>query len=115
MSIHLQVCLENFICFSVIFASLFSHWQGALGKISLTTDGWDDQSLCSFIAVTAHYLARLDQTSSCGQKGAMKLEGDLICFLPMPGHHFGTLLAKGLLFVTDRAGITNEVILFRLP
>jgi len=83
--------------------------QSSEGCISLTSDGWDDHSMRSYIAVTAHYFARLAAHSSRGEKGALKLESELIGFVPAAGHHYGMTLAVTLLFVTDRAGITHKV------
>ena len=85
--------------------------QNTVGKISLTTDGWDDKSMRAYIAVTAHYLERKIPPNDRNAKGTLKLTSALIGFLPMPGRHYGQELAKGLLFVTDRAGITEQVLL----
>lgn len=83
--------------------------QSCIGRIALTSDGWDDHSMRSYIAVTAHYFARLPEASNRGEKGTLNINSDLIGFVPVAGHHFGMQLARTLLFVTDRAGITEKV------
>ena len=59
----------------------------------------------SYIAVTAHYLHRTPGAA----RGPLQMCSNLIGFLSMPGRHFAQDLAKGLLYVTDRAKITDKV------
>ena len=63
----------------------------------------------SYIAVTAHYCSRLTETSSCGENGELKMNSDLIGFVPVAGHHFGMQLTQTLLFITDCCGISHNV------
>ncbi|KAG2337339.1 hypothetical protein BDR05DRAFT_841823, partial [Suillus weaverae] len=57
-------------------------WQGyfqvlkgdlarAQGKISFTSDLWSDQKLCPFLALTAHWIAKEEQTSVLVLKAAL--------------------------------------------
>jgi hypothetical protein len=75
-------------------------------------DLWDDKSMRAYGTVTAHYLRRESTSMSPAGKGELALHAALIGFLPMPGRHFGQDLAKGLLFITDRANITEKVCIY---
>jgi len=63
----------------------------------------------SYAAVTAHYLSQSTGSKDRPAQGTLELRSALIGFLPIPGRHFAQDLAKGLVYVTDRAGITNKV------
>lgn len=75
--------------------------------VALTVDGWDDKRMRAYLGVTAHFLRRM-------KDGKPVLQSALIAFLPTPGRHTGQILAKALLKVTDRAGITEKVGLFNI-
>jgi hypothetical protein len=78
----------------------------AEGKISLTSDIWDDKSIRAYIGVTAHYIVRVKLSAS---RSELVLRASLIGFLPIPGKHRGQDIAKSLVYVTDRAKITDKV------
>ncbi|KIJ29768.1 hypothetical protein M422DRAFT_105485, partial [Sphaerobolus stellatus SS14] len=40
------------------FMEMSLEMKGAVGKISLTTDIWDDKSMRAYTGVTAHYIAK---------------------------------------------------------
>ena len=69
--------------------------------VSLTADLWSNQVLASFLAVTAHWLSN--------QSGELSLKAALIGFQRMTGDHTGKSIAKGILQVVERAGITHKV------
>jgi hypothetical protein len=50
---------------------LISHVQQALGQISFTMDVWSDQNRRSFLALTAHWIAKAPDTSSLQLKTAL--------------------------------------------
>jgi hypothetical protein len=67
----------------------------------------------AYCGVTAHYIVRGKSSGNCSNsKGDLILRGSLIGFLPVPGRHCGQDLAKSLLYVTDRAGISAKVYFF---
>lgn len=88
------------------FDKLKSELQGSEGMIALTIDGWDDKEMRAYLGVTAHFMRRTNKASS---QGKLVLKSALIAFLPTPGRHTGQVLAKALLKITDRAGITGKV------
>ena len=77
--------------------------QEALGLISFTCNIWSNQIWQPFLAVTAHWMARVDETS------ALKLKTALIAFHPLSSHHTGELLACALIALLDRAKIMAKV------
>ncbi|KIJ28425.1 hypothetical protein M422DRAFT_270285 [Sphaerobolus stellatus SS14] len=44
------------------FARLIVELRMSQGKISLTVDGWDDKSMRAYVAVTAHFLRRINDS-----------------------------------------------------
>ncbi|KAF8592631.1 hypothetical protein K439DRAFT_1610400 [Ramaria rubella] len=76
------------------FEEQVSELQRATGKISLNTDDWDNKTSNSCVT---------------NGNGPLKLQLALIGSLLMLGRHFAQDLAKGLIYVTDRANITNKV------
>ncbi|KAF8531073.1 hypothetical protein JB92DRAFT_242654 [Gautieria morchelliformis] len=74
------------------FTELKKELAQSVGKISLTMDLWDDKSM-----------------RALDGRGELALHSALIGFLPMPGHHFGQDLVKGLLFITNRVNITDKI------
>jgi hypothetical protein len=77
--------------------------QMALGQISFTMDIWSDPLLQSYLALTAHWIAEVPGTS------ALQLKTALIAFHRLCGSHSGRLLAKTVMRLLDRAGITAKV------
>src|SRR5258708_8054336 len=74
-----------------------------MGQVSFTMDIWSDQNLQSYLAMTAHWIARVEQTNG------LKLRTVLITFHCLTGRHDRKLLAKIVLHLLDRAGITSKV------
>ena len=74
-----------------------------MGEISLTTDIWSDQNRKSYLAITAHWIAKLEGTTS------LQLKASLIAFYRLHGGHDGEALAETVLQLLDRAGITVKV------
>jgi hypothetical protein len=81
--------------------------QKAAGEISVTADIWSNQNCQSYLAMTAHWIAKVDETTALNPKVA------LIAFHCVLGTHIGThdgkLLAKPVLQLLDRAEITLKV------
>jgi hypothetical protein len=77
--------------------------QNAVGQISFTCDVWSDQNQWSFLAITAHWIARV------GQKSSLELKTALIAFQGLSGSHTGELLVDTVLTLLDRANATNKV------
>jgi hypothetical protein len=59
-----------------------------MGEISLTTDIWSDQNRKSYLAITAHWIAKLEGTTS------LQLKASLIAFHRLHGGHDGEALAE---------------------
>jgi hypothetical protein len=77
--------------------------QKAAGEISVTADMWSDQNHQSYLAMTAHWIAKVDETTALNPKVA------LIVFHHVLGTHDGKSLAKIVLQLLDRAEITLKV------
>jgi hypothetical protein len=74
--------------------------QDSLGRVSLTADIWSNQSLRSFLAVTAHWIGLKDSK--------LELRAALIGFHLLTKKHSGKNIARTMLHVIERAGITNK-------
>lgn len=74
-----------------------------MGLVSFTMDIWSDQRLQSFLAITAHWIAKVEGTS------ALQLKSALIAFHKLRGSHSGKSLSKTVMHLLDRAGITVKV------
>jgi hypothetical protein len=82
---------------SVVSASV----QAAPGKVSITIDGWmADYSKKSFLGVTAHWI----EVSN----SKWTLRSAVIAFRTVSGSHTGENLARYLLSLCDRVGITSH-------
>lgn len=77
--------------------------QKAKGRISFTADLWSNKNLCSYLCITAHWLANNPQT------GKTELRTTLIAFHNISGKHNGVNLVKITLQLLDRASITTNV------
>jgi hypothetical protein len=77
--------------------------QAALGRVSFTMDMWSDQLQRPYLAMTAHWIAETE--------GALTLElkSALIAFHRMRENHTGNKLAKTVMYLLDRAGVTVKV------
>jgi hypothetical protein len=74
-----------------------------MGQVSFTMDVWSDQNRQAYLAMTAHWIASVEQTYG------LKLKTALIAFHHLTGRHDGKSLAKVVLHLLDRAGITSKV------
>jgi len=74
-----------------------------MGRVSFTTDIWSDKNRRPYLVITAHWIAKLEGTSS------LQLKASLIAFHRLRGGHNGTSLAKVVLHLLDRAGVTVKV------
>jgi hypothetical protein len=79
----------------------FLPYQNSLGKVSYTVDLWSDSKLQSFLAITAHWIAR--------NNNSLELKSSLIAFHRVWGRHTGENLATIILSLLDRAGATSKV------
>jgi hypothetical protein len=66
-------------------------------------DTWSDQNRWSYLAMTAHWIARLKEM------GALQLQVALIAFHCLRIGHNGKSLANIAISLLDRAGITVKV------
>lgn len=74
-----------------------------MGRISLTLDTWSDQLLRPYLAITAHWIGNVEGTS------ALKLKTALIAFHRLREGHSGNALARTVVALLDRAGVTVNV------
>jgi len=74
-----------------------------VGRVSFTMDMWSDNPLRSYLAITGHWIARVEGTSS------LQLESALIAFHQVRQDHSGESLANIVLRLLDRAGVTLKV------
>jgi hypothetical protein len=77
--------------------------QKAASEISVTADIWSDQNRQSYLAMTAHWIAKVDETTALNPKVA------LVAFHHVLSTHNGKLLAKIVLQLLNRAEITLKV------
>jgi hypothetical protein len=98
---ELVVRLPYFILYCISFF-LFSS-QAAVGRISFTMDIWSDQNRDSYLAMTAHWIARHNGTD------ALQFKTALVAFHRLHGRHDGKTIARTVLHLLDRAGITVKV------
>jgi hypothetical protein len=93
-------CVALFISLCCILSYLF---KDAPGKISFTADIWSNQSRYPYLAVMAHWIGRDKVTQSLHLKSA------LIAFHRLRGSHNGERIARVVLHILDRVGITVKV------
>ena len=77
--------------------------QASMGQISITADVWSNQNLQPFLAMTAHWIAKVEGTT------ALQLKTALIAFHRLHGRHDGKTLAETVMKLLDRAQITVKV------
>ena len=77
--------------------------QTALGRVSLTTDGWSTANLTPFLGVTAHYIVREEGSNR------LVLRSGLLAFRHIKGPHTGENLAGILFGIICETGIANRV------
>lgn len=80
--------------------------QSALGRISFTSDCWSDPNLTSFLALTAHFIAR--------ENGHLVLHNRLLAFRIIEGAHDGENLARIIFAILKDAGVLGKVCLTQL-
>jgi hypothetical protein len=66
-------------------------------------DAWSDHNRRSYLAITAHWIGRVSETTSLQPKAA------LIAFHRLRGGHDGKSLGKVAVGLLDRAGVTVKV------
>ncbi|KAF8260763.1 ribonuclease H-like domain-containing protein, partial [Lactarius quietus] len=71
---------------------------------NLKPDTWSNQNHRSFLTITAHWIAKV------GGMTNLQLKSALIVFHHLVGHQTVELLAKVILVLLDRAGITKKAI-----
>lgn len=79
-----------------------------MGQVSFTADIWSDQNRRPFLAITAHWIAKVEGTT------ALQLKTALIAFQRLYGRHDGETLAETVLKLLDRVEITVKVRLLRV-
>jgi hypothetical protein len=77
--------------------------QAALGQVSFTMDLWSDQLFRPYLAMTAHWIAETEGGLT------LELKSALIAFHRMRENHSGHKLAKTVMYLLDRAGVTVKV------
>jgi hypothetical protein len=90
------------------YCSLTRNIQHAVGRVSFTTDIWSDKNRRPYLAITAHWIAKLEGTTS------LQLKASLIAFHRLRGNHDGVSLAKTVLHLLDRAGVTVKVTFYNV-
>jgi hypothetical protein len=88
---------------------LFSLLQKSIGKISFTTDCWSDPNQASFMAVTAHWIEAIEESTPTVLKKKLQLRTDPIGFYKIPGQHTGEHLAHCFMFIIDRLKLASKV------
>lgn len=74
-----------------------------MGKISFTADLWSDKNLRPYLCMTAHWMGRNKHS------GSLDLKCALVAFHNMVGKHDGENIARVVVALLDRAGITIYV------
>ena len=74
-----------------------------MGRISFTLDIWSDQLRGAYLAITAHWIANVEGTS------ALQLKTALIAFHRLYRRHDGRAIARTVVHLLDRAGVTVKV------
>jgi hypothetical protein len=74
-----------------------------VGRVSFTLDTWSDHQQRSYLAITAHWIANIEQSS------ALELKAALIGFHKLREGHTGKSMARVVVRLLDRAGVTVKV------
>ena len=95
---------------AVSVTNLFLEWhiiepffQEAASRISFTADVWSDNNWRGYLAITCQWISRDKATRS------LQLKRALLAFHHLHGGHNGNSMAKAVLHLLDRAGITAQV------
>ncbi|KAF8225380.1 hypothetical protein L208DRAFT_1306558, partial [Tricholoma matsutake] len=78
----------------------------AIGRVSFTTDIWLNKNCRPHLAITAHWIAKVEGSTS------LQLKASLIAFHRLHGGHDGVSLGKTVFRLLDRAGVTIKVTFF---
>jgi hypothetical protein len=81
--------------------------QSSLGKISFTSDMWTSPSQVAFMAVTAHYILRVD--------GHLEIRSRLIAFRKISGDHSGHNMAQYMAKILHELHVIEKVSSIKLP
>ena len=90
------------LCHVILDMNAYYIYQVALGRVSLTSDMWQDPNKRSFMAVTAHWIAR-------GSSNRLELLSALIAFREVEGCHTGNHLGQVLFDIVQDIGIAHKV------
>ncbi|KAN0118276.1 Ribonuclease H-like domain containing protein [Russula decolorans] len=85
------------------FDSLKRELADSLGRISLTADVWSSGNFSSYLALTCHWI------SDKGPNGSLLLKSALIGFHRLKNKHTGKNIARNILHLLKRAGITSKI------
>jgi hypothetical protein len=101
---HVRLMDDLKVCPNVPFSLAGTSWpqQGALRRISFTSDCWSDPNLFSYMAVTVHFSAR-------NINGRLEIRNRLLAFRIIEGRHDGMHLGKILFEIIKEAGILGQV------
>lgn len=78
-------------------------------------DIWSNQNLAPYLAITAHWIARVGEGRSGSRTTSLRLKTALVAFHRLTGSHDGASLAQAVLQLLDRAQVTLKVrVLLRL-
>ncbi|KIL54972.1 hypothetical protein M378DRAFT_18367 [Amanita muscaria Koide BX008] len=83
------------------FEKLKLDMSQAAGRVSFTADIWSSTNLSSYLALTVHWISQ-----SAGSKLILRMA--LIGFHLLKQRHTGKNIAKAILYLVDRAGLTSE-------
>jgi len=87
---------------AILDTNTYCMYQDALGRVSLTSDLWSDPNQRSFMAVTAHWMAK-------GRTNQLELRSALVAFREVDGSHTGDNLGQVLFDIIQDIGITHKV------
>jgi hypothetical protein len=74
-----------------------------MGQVSFTADIWSNQARVAYLAMTAHWIAKMEETNT------LYLKCSLIAFHRLRKKHTGKSLARTVLHLLDRADVTLKV------
>jgi len=95
----LKVCL---LYYAIPDTRTYCMYQDALGRVSLTSDMWSDLNRRSFMAVTAHWMAK-------GRSNHLELRSALVAFQEVNGSHSGDNMGQVLFDIIQDIGIAHRV------
>ncbi|KAG9018943.1 hypothetical protein FRB90_008137, partial [Tulasnella sp. 427] len=81
---------------------MYRELKAAPGRVSFTSDLWSDPNLVSYMALTAHWIAK-------GSNGEWTPQTRLLAFKHVKGSHSGANLANEIFEVLESAGILHKI------